>query len=191
MTSYADLDNRCITFTIHLDDPARHEPLCRTLFGTVEAYFTNLLGKTPRLTHTGMLSALDINGSKFSGWDRDPRKNHCHGCIFIPHGIEAPDVDLLLDTLRHTVLMIDGVKSGPDAIRFTPFDRNSHTATLADYIAYALKEAVRTETVGTFAVMLPFDDRARMGKQYKAWIERRQCEILLVLGGADRFKVYR
>ena len=191
MTSFADLHRRCITFTIHLDDPARHEPLCRTLFGTIEAYFTKFLAKNPRVTHGGLFSALDVNGSKFGGWDRDPRQNHCHGCIFIPHGIAALYVDRLLDRLRDTAMMADGVKSGPDAIRFTLFDRNSHAATLAGYIAYALKEAVRAETVGTFAVILPFDDRASMGKQRKAWIERRQREILQVLGGPDRFKVYR
>lgn len=191
MSSFADLHRRCISFTIHLDDPARHEPLCRTLFGTTEAYFTKFLGKNPRVSHCGLFSALDVNGSKFCGWDRDPRQNHCHGCIFIPHGFDVPDLSRLLDMLRDAALVADGVKSGQDVIRFTVFDRNSQAATLADYIAYALKEAVRTETVGTFAVILPFDDRASMGKQHKAWIERKQLEILQVLGGPDRFKVYR
>lgn len=191
MLSYADLDRRCITFAIHMDGPDRHDPLCRTLFDTIEGYLTKLLGKNPRVSHCGLFSALDVNGSKFSGADRDPSQHHCHGSIFIPHGIAAQDVDLLLQLLEDTALLCEGTKPGPEAIKFALFDRHSRAATLADYIAYALKEAVRTETVGTFAVILPFDDRASMGKQRKAWIERRQHEILQALGGPDRFKVYR
>lgn len=191
MSSFTDLDKRCITFTIHLDSPARHELLCRAFFVIIEEYFTNLLGKNPRVSHSGLFSALDVNGSKFSGADRDPRHNHCHGCIFIPHGIAARDVTRLMENLRDAALMADGVKCGPDAIHFAPFDRHSRNATLADYVAYALKEAVRTDTVGTFAVILPFDDCASMGKRRRECIERRQHEILQALGGQDRFKVYR
>lgn len=191
MTSFADLDKRCITFTIHLDDPARHEPLCRTLFGTIEVYLTKFLGRNPRVSHSGLFSALDVNGSKFSGWDRDPRQNHCHGCIFIPHGITAPQVDRLLGSLRDAALMADGVKSGPDAIRFNLFNRNSHAATLADYLAYSLKEAVRIDAGGTFAVILPFDSLILDGGDVEKMVRRRQEEILRTLGGPDRFKVYR
>lgn len=191
MTSYADLDKRCITFSIHMDDPDRHDPLCRTLFDTIEAYFTKLLGKNPKVSHCGLFSAPDVNGSKFSGADRDSRQNHCHGCIFIPHGIGTQDVERLLRQLEITAHEAVGVKCGADAIWFALFDRHSHTATLAHCIGYAMKDSTRIEATGTFAVILPFDDRVSINVQNKDRIERRQAEILRVLGGQDRFKIYR
>ncbi len=191
MSSFAELDKRCITFTIHLDDPAQHEPLCRTLFGTIEAYFTKLIGKKPNVSHCGLFSALDVNGSKFSGADRDLRQVHCHGGIFVPHGIAPLDLARLLEILRRTALTLKGVKIGSDAILFKLFDRHSNAATLADYTAYALKEAVREETIGNFSVILPFDDRGCMNGQEQTRIERRQQKNLRVLRGQERFKVYR
>lgn len=191
MTSYADLDKRCITFTIHLDGPTSHDSLCRTLFDTTETYIIKLLGENPRISHTGLFSALDVNGSKFSGADRDPRQNHCHGSIFIPHGISALDVNGLLTKLRNTALMVDGVKCGPDAVQFALFDRHSRPATLASYINYAMKDAIRTDSIAQLAVALPFDDRFNLSKWAQMAIERRQCVILQALGGGNRFKVYR
>lgn len=87
--------------------------------------------------------------------------------------------------------MVDGVKTGPQAIMFETFDRCSSDATLADYIAYSLKEATRIETIGQFAVLLPFDERTEMGQEALRCINFRQKKVLNILTGPDRFKVYR
>lgn len=190
MASYSELDKRCITFTIHLDDPARHEPLCRTLFDTIEEFFTNLRSKKPKVSHCGLASFLDVNGSKFSGADRDHRQNHCHGCIFIPHLTNRQEVACLMRIVAATALAFEGVKIGPNTVHLAVFDRNRATATLVDWIGYAQKEATRFGTVGTFGVFLPFDIRYDLGAIAAKQIIGRRDVILETLGGTEGFKVY-
>lgn len=190
------VDQRCITFTIHLTSAARHEPLCRTLFGTTETFFNRLGVKRRSASHTGLLSFIDVNGSKFTGADRDESQVHCHGAIFIPHGISKQDCDKLIKLLaseaRHATdrgALI--TKQRHDAVQFTMFDRNRSDASLKNWIAYAQKEEVRVGTVGTFGVFLPFDMRQQYGQVVASMIKGKRDKTLATLEGPESFKIFR
>ena len=190
------VDQRCITFTIHLTSAARHEPLCRTLFDTTEVFFTNLGVKRRSASHTGLLSFIDVNGSKFTGADRDTSQVHCHGAIFIPHGISKKDCDKLIKLLasraRHATdqgALI--AKPCREAVQFTMFNRNRADASLKNWIAYAQKEEARVGTAGTFGVFLPFDMRQQYGQVVASMIEGKRDKTLATLEGPDSFKTFR
>ncbi|MFC0339955.1 hypothetical protein ACFFII_04155 [Paracoccus niistensis] len=190
------IDTRCITFTIHLTSAARHEPLCRTLFGTTETFFTELGVKRRSASHTGLLSFIDVNGSKFTGAARDESQVHCHGAIFIPHGTSKEDCDSLIKLLASEAR--DATDKGAliakprrDAVQFTMFDRNRPDASLKNWIAYAQKEEVRVRTVGTFGVFLPFDKRNEDGQAVASKIEGKRDKTLAILQGYEGFKVFR
>lgn len=191
MSSYSDLDKRCITFTIHLTDPSKHTELCRHLFYETEQFLTSRLGKKPKVSHSGLASFLDVNGSKFSGADRDFRQSHCHGCIFTPHCLNEQDVVQLIGKLIHAARSSDGVKCSPHAIHLRPFDRQRHTATLLDWVGYAQKEAARVTTSGFLGVFLPFDMHTSYSPMQAEFIKKRRDVILQTLRGPDRFKVCR
>ena len=71
------------------------------------------------------------------------------------------------------------------------FDRNWADASLKNWIAYAQKEEVRVQTVGTFGVFLPFDMRQEYGDATASMIKGKRDKTLTTLEGPDSFKIFR
>jgi hypothetical protein len=192
MFPVTNLDQRCITFTIHLQDRARHETLCQNLFDTIELFMENLGRKRKSASYSGLASFIDVNGSKFGGFDRDPSQIHCHGCIFIPHGIDSEQIISLINNMTTSLWgKFDLVKSAPNAIHFSIFDRNRSEATISDWISYAQKEECRIQSEGSFGFFLPFDVRHTYGEKVAAQMEHKRDLVLGMLQGHESFKIFR
>lgn len=190
------LDKRCIIFTIHIVDMTGHPSLCRTLFDTVESFFADKKLKLRSATHCGLASFIDVNGSKFTGADRDMRQVHCHGFVLIPWNICEEDVQRLMTKLEWTAHQASHngrfvVKAMPSAVEFKVFDCSRPDSGLGTWVAYAQKEAVRIDQTGDHVVMLPFDMRSEYGADVAGMIEKKRMSVLSMVRGGDRFKVFR
>lgn len=190
------LDQRCIIFTIHLTSVAGHPQLCRTLFDTTESFFTSMGVRRRSASYSGLASFIDVNGSKFSGADRDRRQVHCHGFILIPWNTKQEDVQRLMVQLEWAAHQASHngqflVKSMPNAVEYRVFDCTREGADLGSWVAYAQKEAVRINTEGDLGVMLPFDIRGEYGSQTASQIEGKRNKVLGTLRSCDRVKIYR
>lgn len=189
------LDKRCIIFTIHLVDMTGHPSLCRTLFDTVESFFANMGLKTRSASYSGIASCIDVNGSKFTGADRDMRQVHCHGFILIPWNIGDENVQRLMTKLEWAAYQASHndrlvVKAMPSAVEFKVFDCSRPDSDLGNWVAYAQKEAVRIDKEGDHVVLLPFDIRSEYGADVADMIEGKRDTVLDALQGHDRFKIY-
>lgn len=191
MHKFTGLDDRCVKFTVHLQDPARHRDVCSLLFGIAEKFFDDLCRKKPSITHCGLMSFLDVNGSKFTGASRDLTQAHCHGFLFTPHGVVDQEYSQLSDAMADAVRSCDGVKSAANAVQVARFDVRRGGPSLRHAVQYAQKEAVRCDTVGTFGVFLPFDIRNSYGCRPAQHILGKRDAIMLGLESVDCFKVYR
>lgn len=196
MSATTGLDQRCIIFTIHLNSLAGHPPLCRTLFDTAKSYFIEKGIKRRSASYSGLASFIDVNGSKFSGADRDHSQVHCHGFIFIPWNTSPEDTQQLITSLEFSAYQVcqDGqfaVKSTPDAIEIKLFDPTRKDTDLGSWTEYAQKEAVRIETQGDLMVLLPFDTRTDYGAKVAVQIDGKRQKTLTVLRSKERFKILR
>lgn len=196
MSAVTGLDQRCIIFTIHLTSMAGHPPLCRTLFDTAESYFTEKGLKRRSVSYSGLASFIDVNGSKFSGADRDHSQVHCHGCIFIPWNISPEDTQQLMTRLEFAAFQACHddqfvVKNTPHANQMKLFDHSRTDADLGDWTEYAQKEACRIATEGFQAVLLPFDISGEYDEKTALQIDRKAQKILTMLRGKDRLKILR
>jgi hypothetical protein len=192
MFPITNLDQRCITFTIHLHNRTQHEALCRILFDTIEVFMKNLDLKQKSASYSGLASFIDVNGSKFGGFDRDPSQIHCHGCIFIPYGIDSEQIISLINNLTTSLWgRSDLVKTTQNAVHFAVFDRNRSDATILDWISYAQKEECRVESEESFGFYLPFDIRHTYGEKVAAQMEAKRAFVLGMLQGRQNFKIFR
>lgn len=194
MSATTRLDQRCIIFTIHLSSSAGHPPLCRTLFDTADSYFIEKGVKRRSASHSGLASFIDVNGSKFSGADRDQSQVHCHGFIFIPWNTCREDILQLIAQLEFEARQVrhEGrsvVKSTPDAVEIKMFDPARTDTDLCSWTEYAQKEAVRIATEGDLMVILPFDRRKEYGEKASRQIDGKRQKTLAVLGSKERFKI--
>lgn len=190
------LDKRCIIFTIHIVDMTGHPSLCRTLFDTVESFFADKKLKLRSATHCGLASFIDVNGSKFTGADRDMRQVHCHGFMLIPWNTGEEDVQRLIAQLdwaahqaSHRGQFI--VKTMPSAVEFKTFDCSRSDSDLGTWVAYAQKDAARIDKEGDHVVMLPFDMRNEYGVNVAGMIEEKRQTVLDMVRGREKFKVFR
>lgn len=191
MHKFTGLDERCIKFTIHLNDPTQHEQLCGALFSLVEAYFANSGRRRVSISHSGLMSFRDVNGSKFTGAARDLQQNHCHGFVFIPHAVSDQDAARLAQLMTEAARLCAGVKMAPDAVQVAPFEVRRQGPSLAQAIRYAQKEEARWDVHGTFGVFLPFDIREAYGDRATQHILNKRDLILRTLDSEDSFKVFR
>ena len=194
MPATTGLDQRCIIFTIHLTSEAGHPPLCQTLFDTVESCFIKKQLKRRSASYTGLASFIDVNGSKFSGADRDHTQVHCHGLIFIPWNTDPGEIHKLISDLEGAAFQTCHkeqfvVKNNPNAIEFKVFDPSRTDANLGSWTEYAQKETVRIATDGDLMVILPFDLRQDYGAATSRQIEAKRDKTLAVLRSRERFRI--
>lgn len=194
MSATTGLDQRCIIFTIHLTSEAGHLPLCRALFDTAESYFIKKQLKRRSASYSGLASFIDVNGSKFSGADRDHTQVHCHGSIFIPWNTSPDDTKRLITVLEFAACQACYeeqfiVKSNPNAIEFKVFDPSRTDANLDGWTQYAQKDAARIAAQGDRMIFLPFDNRQDYGGRVADQIERKRNITLSVLRGRERFRI--
>lgn len=194
MSATTGLDQRCIIFTIHLTSEAGHPPLCRALFDTVETYFIEKKLKRRSASYSGLKSFIDVNGSKFSGADRDKTKAHCHGSIFIPWNTSVNDAKALVTHLEIAACKVwhDGqfvVKNHPSAVDFKIFDPSRSAANLVTWTEYAQKETTRVTSENVNMIFLPFDIRKNFDAKTSRQIEMKRDKTLQVLRSRERFKV--
>ncbi|MBK4216633.1 hypothetical protein JJJ17_11905 [Paracoccus caeni] len=195
MSATTGLDQRCIIFTVHLTSMAVHPPLCRTLFDTAESFFFKKGIKRRSASYTGLASFVDVNGSKYSGADRDRTQVHCHGFIFIPWHTSQEDTQQLITRLEFAAhqACLEGqfvVKNTPDAIEIRVFDSTRTDADLGSWTGYAQKEAVRIATNGDLMFLLPFDTRGDYGAKVAGQIEGKRDKTLNLLRSNERFKIF-
>lgn len=191
MYKYTELHKRCIVYSVHLKHEKYHDQICRDMFGAAEDFVASLDMVRKGVSYCGLLSFLDVNGSKFTAADRDPALVHCHGSIFIPHGINEDDRNKLIERLKHRISFSQGVRSCQAASEIRNFENEEHKANLLDMIKYDQKEATRIETFGNFGTILPWDIRSEYKSAETLKIEKRQEQVLNMLRGPDRFKIWR
>lgn len=202
MKSYANLDERCIIFTIHLTSPSQHRHLCQVMFEAVEQYLENVGFRHKNYHSSGLASYLDVNGSKFTGADRDDTMVHCHGMIFCPCELTEDHYVSLMEHLQNAARVATGdryplVKSPRQAIEITRFNRDRRRDTdgrqlgLGDWVSYAQKEEARISAKTNLGIYLPFDARASLAKHDRARLEKRRDSILQELNSQNSFKVFR
>lgn len=195
MSAYTELDRRCIVFTIHLQERKKHDLLCQIIFEKTEKFLVKLGKKRRSASHSGIASFVDVNGSKFGGADRDLNNVHCHGCIFIPHGITDQQVDdlviSLILTTKHSLRCVGVVKTSPNAIHFARFQRKLAGASLKDWVGYCQKDATRLDVEENIGVFLPFDTQESYGLETAKKMARKRDIVLGVLRSSDSFKVFR
>lgn len=194
MSATTGLDRRCIIFTIHLNSEAGHPSLCQTIFDTVEKYFIEKQLKRRSASYSGLKSFIDVNGSKFSGADRDKSKVHCHGSIFIPWNTSMDETKALITRLEGAVFKVrhDGqfvVKNHPGALEFKIFDPSRSNASLVTWTEYAQKETARVATAGDCMVFLPYDIRHNFGIKGAYQVEAKRDKTLAMLRSNERFKI--
>lgn len=190
------LDTRSLKLTIQLNHRSHHEPLCRELYEATENFCRNLSIRKKSISYSGLGSFLDVNGSKFTGADRDFRQIHCHGFIFIPHNISPEDQDSLISLLEAVALGSTQndqlcVKQSVKAVQIERFVQHQDDKSLLSYVSYAQKEAVRNETVTDFGVFFPFEDRTKIDRKTKAQIEKMQWKTLQTLRGPDAHMIFQ
>lgn len=194
MSATTGLDKRCIIFTIHLAHVSGHTLLCRALFDTAESYFINKPMKRRSASYTGLASFIDVNGSKFSGADRDHTQVHCHGCIFLPWNTSSSEMIELISQLEVAAFQAcyNGqflVKSNRVAIDFKIFDFLRTDSNLKNWTQYCQKETSRIETTGDVMIFLPFDIRTDYGPKVADQIIKKRDKTLALLRSNERFKV--
>lgn len=202
MKSHSQLDERCLIFTVHLTGPAQHEQLCRTMFGKVEQFLESIGLKSPAHSASGLASYLDVNGSKFTGADRDPTQVHCHGMIFCPHGVTDYQYQELIKQLTSAAIELVRdryllPRNATSVVSITRFDRNRRreadgcSLSLSHWVSYAQKEEVRVSATTGLGIYLPFDMRHSYPKHVREQLEKKRDLILDDLTTSNRFKVFR
>ncbi|SCY14003.1 hypothetical protein [Paracoccus tibetensis] len=202
MKSHSQLDERCLIFTVHLTGPAQHEQLCRTMFGKVEQFLESIGLKCPAHPASGLASYLDVNGSKFTGADRDPTQVHCHGMIFCPHGMTDHQYQELIEQLTSAAIELVHSRyllprNVASVVSVTRFDRNKRreadgsALALSRWVSYAQKEEVRVSATTGLGIYLPFDMRHSYPKHVRERLEKKRDLILGELNTSNHFKVFR
>ncbi|WP_347918399.1 hypothetical protein [Paracoccus marcusii] len=196
MRATTGLDQRCIIFTIHLNSVEDHPQICQTLFQTAESYFSKIGLRRTSATYTGLASFIDVNGSKFSGADRDHSQMHCHGILLIPWNIRIEQVQQLIVRLESASSQANKggqfiTRNSLGAIEIKLLNVHLNNNNLPRWVEYAQKETVRITTEGDLMILLPFDTRVSYGEKVAAQIERKRDKTLISLQGPERFKILR
>lgn len=195
MHPVTELHKRALIFTIHLRNRSDHHRICESIYRHAEIFCEKSGIKKRSLSYTGLASFIDVNGSKFTGADRDSSKVHCHGVIFLPHSLNHELTEILIQNLHGT--FISTSKSGKflqqrsDAVEIKNFDFGAGKKSVLNWIGYAQKEVTRIDSKEEIGIFLPFDLRNSFSQQVRARIEAKQHYILTELRGPSAFKIYR
>lgn len=163
IASVACPEKRSLAFTVRLPAADLHAALCRTLFQEVEAIVASLDFKKRSPTWSGLLSFIDIEGSRYSGAAKNRHHVHCHGLVILPHNI-PPDgirkaIVRLGDLTRRWLAQLSDRKATASGVDIRILSCSSGIQnSLEAWIAYAAKHAL-SESSCELATILPWDER--------------------------------
>jgi len=92
--------NNLILFTVHFERVSEARKISKDIFFHCESVLEQHGCDKRPYARMGIISILDVEGSKFSGANLDKKKPHLHGVIILPDEIDPPIVQKLIQSLN-------------------------------------------------------------------------------------------